>query len=242
MRIPRVYTPQALAEDTVVTLDAVAAHHVATVLRMKVGRELVLFNGKGQDFLVTLICVDKKRVAVSVGQARDIQTESPLAIALGVCLIKSDRMGWLLQKVTELGVSTIYPLVSDYTDIKLSAVRLEKKARHWQQVIISACEQSGRALVPEIAALQTVEQWTHNIDADCKYVLHPYQAKRLTSEVEQPQCIALLVGPEGGLTDEEVGRACAYGFQSINLGPRILRAETAPLVALSVIQHYYGGL
>lgn len=240
MRIPRIYSPQPLAEHTSVQLDGAAAHHVVTVLRMKVGRQLVVFNGEGQEFLATLTQGDKKKAEVSIDTVRDGEVESPLCSALGVCLIKNDRMDWLLQKATELGVSAIYPLVSEYTDLKLSPARLEKKALHWQQVVISACEQSGRVRVPKVAPLQKLEPWLVAIEADNKYVLHPYRAQPLRAASVAPKGIALLVGPEGGLSEAEVDAAHGHGFQSIALGPRILRAETAPLVALSLLQQCYG--
>ena len=247
MHIPRFYFPQPLTADTTVELSAAASHHVATVLRMKVGRHLLLFNGMPIDgrlgeFSATVEAVSKKCVLLTVSDFIPRQTESPLAIELGVCLIKNDRMDWLLQKATELGVATVTPLLSEYTDVKLPADRLEKKHHHWQQVMISACEQSGRTAVPSIRWPQPIDQWLTSVEADKKWVLHPSIDSQPLSRSPQhaPRSAALLIGPEGGLSDDEVACAQAELFSGLVIGPRILRAETAPLAAITLLQHYYG--
>lgn len=245
MHIPRLYIPQPLFEHTLLALEPAAAHHIAKVLRMKAGRSIRLFNGQANassglgEFSATLHSVDKKNVIVSVGEFISRNTESPLSVELGVCLIKNDRMDWLLQKATELGVTTITPLWSEYTDVKIPVDRLEKKFNHWQQVIINACEQSGRVAIPVLNAPQKIAEWSRSVQADKKYVLHPYvESAVLTSP--SLKSIAVLVGPEGGLSDEEVDLAKKHHFSGLALGQRILRAETAPLAALSILQYQHG--
>lgn len=152
-------------------------------------------------------------------------------------------MDWLLQKATELGVTRFSPLLSEYSDVKIPAERLQKKINHWQQVVISACEQSGRTLIPEVRPPQALQPWVDSCEAEQKLVLHPYRSRPLSqlSAGKSPN-LALLIGPEGGLSDAEVALAHTKEFASISLGPRILRAETAPLAALSIIQHQLGDM
>ena len=150
MRIPRVYTDQPLAVNTSVELDTASAHYVVNVLRMKEGRPITLFNGMGGEYSGLLSAVSKKSAVVSLESFQGVSLESSIEITLGVCLIKNDRMDWLLQKAVELGVNRINPLLSEYTDVKLPVNRIEKKIQHWQQVLINACQQSGRAHVPII--------------------------------------------------------------------------------------------
>jgi 16S rRNA (uracil1498-N3)-methyltransferase len=239
VHIPRIYLAQSLTENTTVELVSSAAHHIATVMRMKTGRSIMLFNGQlyqGMlgEFEATLAYVSKKSVAVAVGNFVERKTESPLAVELGACLIKNDRMDWLLQKATELGVTTITPLWSEYTDVKIPEDRIEKKMHHWQQVVINACEQSGRVLVPTVNPPQKIQAWMSMVNAEQKIVLHPYIES--SSNVQGVASVALLVGPEGGLSESELALAMEQNFNGMVLGPRILRAETAPLAALTALQ------
>lgn len=242
MRIPRLFTPQALSENTSLALNEEVSHYLKNVLRMKPERELILFNGHGGEYQAVLESVSKKTVVVRVGEYREVNTESPLKVELGVCLIKNDPMDWLIQKAVELGVGSLSPLMSEFTDVKLSSERMEKKQQHWQQVAIHAAEQCGRVQVPLLNPVQDIEAWLKAVNADKKYVLHPYQAEPIeNSSHKTVQSIALLVGPEGGLSEKEVALARSqYYFEPVALGPRILRAETAPLAALSLFQSYYG--
>jgi 16S rRNA (uracil1498-N3)-methyltransferase len=244
MHIPRIYTTQALTEHTTIELDTAAAHHIATVMRMKAGRSLILFNDqtyqeKQGEFQAIISAANRKQVTVTIQNFIERKTESPLNVILGVCLIKSERMDWLLQKATELGVSSISPLISEYTDMKISSGRIEKKYLHWQQVVINACEQSQRTSIPLVHPPQKIHQWIETVSADKKMVLHPHLSA-FSLKKESCSSAALLVGPEGGLTEEEVDMAITKSFTGLTLGPRILRAETAPLAALTLLQHYYG--
>jgi 16S rRNA (uracil1498-N3)-methyltransferase len=247
MHIPRIYTSQPLNENSTIELASAAAHHISKVLRMKVGRQVTLFNGIAVDsgygeFPATLSRVDKRSVAVELGSFVERQTESPLAIELGACVIKNDRMDWLLQKSVELGVRAISPLFSEFTDVKIPEERLEKKMQHWQRIIINACEQSGRVSIPTLHAPQKIQSWVASTNANRKYVLHPYIAVSSNDATsgEVPASAALLVGPEGGLAEHEVEFAINYHFSGLVLGKRILRAETAPLAALALLQYQFG--
>ncbi|MFT6791357.1 MAG: 16S rRNA (uracil1498-N3)-methyltransferase [Cellvibrionaceae bacterium] len=238
MRVPRIYTAQILSADAVVLLDGDTSHYLTTVLRMKPGRDLTLFDGRGGEYDASIDNIRKKLITVRVGKFRDINPESRLEIKLGICLIKNDSMDWLLQKATELGATEFVPLFSDFTEIKLPKERVLKKLHHWKNIIRHACQQSGRTRLPSIAEPLTFSEWL-TVSADQKYILHPYQAQTLAPEVQATR-IALLAGPEGGFSETEFELARQHQFVPLSLGPRILRAETAPLCALSLIQHQLG--
>ncbi|MGS2717304.1 16S rRNA (uracil(1498)-N(3))-methyltransferase [Eionea flava] len=252
MHIPRIYIEQPLRANDTLLLDKSAMHHLVTVMRMKVGRSFILFNGEPVDgeygeFSAVLAQVDKKSAQVSVGEFTVRHTEASLHIHLGACVIKNDRMDWLLQKATELGVAEITPLFSEYTDAKLSAERLEKKYLHWQKVVVHACEQSGRVKLPNINLPLKLSDWLPSLAlSSCNIVLHPYASSGFcwndmtTDSATEPTHVSLLVGPEGGLTDEEVEAACHHRFSAMTVGARILRAETAPLAAISLLMHHCG--
>jgi 16S rRNA (uracil1498-N3)-methyltransferase len=252
MHIPRIYIPQSLSEHTSIELDKAAMHHLVTVMRMKVGRQVILFNGLPIDgrygeFTATLASVDKKHARIDIGTFTSPQIESPLKVHLGACLIKTDRMDWLLQKATELGVNEITLLFSEYTDVKLPSERIEKKMEHWRKVTVSACEQSGRVRLPVLHSPLALDEWVvSSRHIRQKFVLHPYAPHTSTDLHKgsafspQASAVALLVGPEGGLTEGEVDLAVKSEFKGMRLGPRILRAETAPLVALSLLSYQLG--
>jgi 16S rRNA (uracil1498-N3)-methyltransferase len=249
MRIPRLYVKQLLTQHSTVILERESSHYLCTVLRVKAGRELVLFNGYLSDagvsgeYQATLIEANKKAAVIEIKEFVQTQCESNLKLELACCLIKTDRMDWLLQKATELGVTSISPLFSEFTDVKLPVDRIEKKQCHWQQIVISACEQSGRTHIPIVNSPIPLSQWLAQDKSEGRYVLHPYNAKPFVFDdtlKKTTKTVALLVGPEGGLSDAEVNDAHANQFESVLLGPRILRAETAPLVALSILQSQLG--
>jgi len=247
MRIPRLYTTQTLSENTSIQLEDNAAHYLKNVLRMKPKRELILFNGEGGQYNAMIESVDKKGVSVTVGEYSVVNNESPLALELGVCIIKNDAMDWLIQKAVELGVTAITPLFSDYSDVKLTPERLEKKYQHWQQVAIHACEQCGRVMIPKINRAAAFLEWSRGVEAEKNILLHPYRSSSFADmsapwlALESvPNSFAIALGPEGGFSDEEVEEALNSGFLSLSLGPRILRAETAPLAVLPLLQSYFG--
>ena len=172
MRTPRLYISQVLVENARIILDKEASHYVCVVLRLKANRELVLFNGQlsagDGEYKATLLEANKRAAVVEVGEFRATKSESPLAIELACCLIKNDRFDWLLQKATELGVSSISPIISEFTDAKLPKDRLEKKVRHWQNIVISACEQSERTRVPTVHEPVSLGAWLCGNKSDQK--------------------------------------------------------------------------
>ncbi len=239
MRIPRIYTPQDLIENSLIELDEAAANHVAKVLRMKTGRALFLFNGNTQShFEANVASVERRSVSIQLGKQIATQLESPLHIHLGQAISKGDRFEFAIQKAVELGVNEITPLWTEHCDVKLNDERLDKKMRQWRQIAIAACEQSGRDIVPVIHPAIQLEPWLSQVNADEKWVLDPRGASQKSAETAKRACI--LVGPEGGLSDSEVSLACDHSFKAKLIGPRILRTETAALTALCLMQDLWG--
>lgn len=219
-------------------LPEAQAHYIGRVLRLAPGAAVQLFDGSGREFRGELAEVGKKRVSVALNETLDGLPESPLRIHLGQGLSRGERMDWAIQKATELGVAEITPLVSERCEVRLKDERADKRLAHWRQIAISACEQCGRSVLPVIHAPVSLSDWQRQVDADLKLVLHPV-AEPLTGHA-RPASLAFLIGPEGGLSDAEVEQAQAVGFHAARLGPRVLRTETAPVVALSVAQQLWG--
>jgi 16S rRNA (uracil1498-N3)-methyltransferase len=242
MRIPRIFTPQVLTEGTQAALAEEAAHHIAKVLRMPAGAALILFNGDGSEYKASIALIDKRQVLVAVEQKTDAARESPLTIQLGIAISKGDRMDWVIQKATELGVTAIAPLSSERVEVRLQGERAEKKLQHWRGVATAACEQCARNRLPRLEPIQSLHDWLRGVEAEHKYVLHHRSAQPLSRTAARPRSVALLIGPEGGLSDVEIGAAQQHGFAPLLLGPRVLRTETAPLAALSVMQFLWGDL
>ena len=243
MRNPRLFTDQPLTPGDQVVLKGNVAQHLGRVLRSRSGDHIALFNGDGQEFAAQVLTVSKGEVSVEVGAAASPQTESPVYTTLGLCMSKGDRFDWAIQKATELGVGAIAPLQSERVDFSIPPDRMEKRIAHWQQIAISACEQCGRVKVPSITPPQSLAVWVENVSAGQKWVLHCTEDTGVSaSAVTQgaPRDAALLIGPEGGLTDQEFDVANAEGFQLLQLGPRVLRTETAPAAALSVLSVFWG--
>lgn len=241
MRIPRIYTQTPLAADTVCVLEAGPSQHIGRALRMRAGDSLVVFDGSGLEYPATIDGMSKKQVTVRVGQGRSTQTESALRIALGIGLSRGDRMDWIVQKATELGVAQISPLFTERTEVKLPTERAEKKLRHWQEIAISACEQCGRNVLPVIELPQKLENWLQKTDAERKFVLHHRAEPGLDSD-DPASSAALLIGPEGGLGDAEIDAAIERGYSALRLGPRVLRTETAPMAAIAILQSLWGDM
>ncbi|NWD77854.1 16S rRNA (uracil(1498)-N(3))-methyltransferase [Pseudomonas gingeri] len=237
MRLSRFFidAPLSLGEHE---LPEAQAHYIGRVLRMAEGDALQVFDGSGTEFLGTLLEVGKKRVRVQLNESFAGQTESPLHIHLGQGLSRGERMDWAIQKATELGVSEITPIVSERCEVRLKDERADKRLAHWRQIAISACEQCGRSTLPVIHPPLLLAEWVKQVEADLKLVLHPV-AEPLTSH-PKPGTLAFLIGPEGGLSDSEVAQATQAGYLPARLGPRVLRTETAPVVALAVAQQLWG--
>jgi 16S rRNA (uracil1498-N3)-methyltransferase len=240
MREIRLYSDQSLEEGELVQLEAAAAHHIAKVLRARVGDSITLFNGSGLDWQCAITDLQKRGVTVSVGKASNPNTESPLKTELGLCLSKGDRFDWAIQKATEAGITNITPLFSDRVDVKLPSDRIAKRIAHWQQIVRSACEQCGRAKVPQVFDPVPLSAWVQEQVTDAKLFLHHREIGAVPET--RPTSIALLVGPEGGLSDVDRNHARDAGFIGVRLGPRVLRTETAPLVALSILGARWGDM
>lgn len=241
MRIPRVYEPQPLIEGAELLLNDSAVQHLGRALRMRPGESIRLFDGQGHEHQAELVELSKRAIRVRVGTPLDTTSESPLQLELGQVMSRGERMDFVVQKATELGVSRIVPLFSERCEVKLNSERQLKRQQHWQQIAISACEQCGRSRVPEISAPQPLQQWLQQCQSELKLVLHP-DAPLALSQRPAPGSAGLLIGPEGGLSDDEINQARQAGFESLRLGPRVLRTETAPLAALTLLQYLWGDL
>ena len=241
MRIPRIFTAQTLAAGSSVTLEAGPSQHLARVLRMGPGAALCLFDGSGRDFPATILTADKRAVTVALEPGQPGLAESPLRIHLGIGVSRGERMDWVVQKATELGVAAITPLYTERTEVRLRGERETRKLQHWQQIAISACEQSGRSYLPQVFMPETLSSWLGNCTDEQRLVLH-HRAAPLPASASPPASLSLLVGPEGGLGPGEIEAAADAGFQPLTLGPRVLRTETAPLAALAILQAHWGDM
>ena len=242
MRIPRIYLEQALAENTSCLLSEDAAHHVSKVLRMEVDQFLHLFDGRGGYFDATVTRINKRSVEVVTGNHHPDECESPLIITLVQGVSRGERMDYTLQKAVELGVQHIVPVLCQFTNVKLDAGKKHKRHEHWWKIIINACEQCGRNRLPSLALTQELDEWLE-IDANrLKLILHPGTSMQLSRLKSTQDRITLLAGPEGGFSDTEVALAEKHGYQTITLGPRILRTETAALAAITACQVMWGDL
>jgi 16S rRNA (uracil1498-N3)-methyltransferase len=221
-----------------------AAAHLSRVLRLAVGDECVLFNGDGRDYAARIVAQDKRVTRVAIEGARAIDSESPLRITLLQGVARGEKMDLILQKATELGVSAIAPLWSQRSEVKLDGARAEKRLAHWRGVVASACEQCGRARVPDVASPVSLAAALDALPAGgMRLILDPDGELAPSSlPVKVDTAIVLAVGPEGGWspTDREV--LWAAGFQGLRLGPRILRTETAGLAAIAALQSLHGDL
>lgn len=218
-------------------LPEASAHYIGRVLRLSADTAVQLFDGSGQEYSGVLVEVGKKHVTVELREQFSGLPESSLRIHLGQGLSRGERMDWAIQKATELGAAEITPIVSERCEVRLKDERADKRLAHWRQIAISACEQCGRSVVPTIHPPIPLQDWL-KLEADLKLVLHPVAAP--LSAYARPASLAFLIGPEGGLSDGEIDQARSAGFQPARLGPRVLRTETAPVVALSVAQQLWG--
>lgn len=237
----RFYFPDKLAPGSEVQLTDNAAHHASKVLRMKEGDTLILFNGDGQDYLGSILRINKSEVAVKIIGIQQINNESPLDITLAQAISSGERMDFTLQKAVELGIRRIQPLAAERSVVKLHGERADKRTRHWQNVVIAACEQSGRATVPEVAPPMPLLDWlSQDISFELKLMLHPDSPQRLRDHARPEGKLCLLIGCEGGFSPTEIAAAQHAGFVTATLGPRVLRTETAALTALAALQTLWG--
>ena len=236
--MPRIHCACALATGLALALPAGAARHVQ-VLRLQPGDALTLFNGEGGEFEATVTQMGRSDVQVSVGAHRAIERETAQAVHLAVVMPANDRMDWLVEKAAELGAASVQPLVSARSVLRLQGERAAKKAAHWQAVAVAACEQCGRNRVPLVHPVADLVSWLGRppaAGAGLRLLLSLREGARTLRQLAPTGAVTLLNGPEGGLTAEEEELAIAAGFAPLTLGPRVLRAETAPLAALAALQ------
>ncbi|KLN97514.1 16S rRNA (uracil(1498)-N(3))-methyltransferase [Moellerella wisconsensis] len=242
MRIPRIYHPEPLQTNTTISLSDDAANHVGRVLRMVKGQALELFDGSNHIFSAEIIESSKKEVRVQIIDSTLDNRESPLNLHLGQVISRGEKMEFTIQKSVELGVNIITPLLSARCGVKLDSERLAKKVQQWQKIAIAACEQCGRNQIPIIREIQTLEAWCAENDGAFKVNLHPRATESINTLPASVKDVRLLIGPEGGLSAEEIAMTAKYQFTDILLGPRVLRTETTALTAIAALQVRLGDL
>jgi len=238
VRIPRIYVAQPLALDCDVPLETASVHYLSLVLRLKPGAPLVAFDGSGWEFSGTVVSLGKKDGVVRFTTACEPGTESPLHTTLAIGISRGERMDYVVQKSTELGVNLIQPLFTEHCEVRLDDKRAAKRREHWHQVAISACEQSGRVIPPLVALPVSLQDWVGEAQGK-RYLLDQTMATT-PEKAANPGQLTLLIGPEGGISENEKALALGKGFKGLNLGARTLRTETAPVVALALFQHLWG--
>ena len=231
--MPRLHTGVPLASGATLALPAGAARHVQ-VLRLQPGDPLTLFDGRGGEYDAVVEHMGRSEVRVAVGAHHAIERETGVAVHLALAMPANERMDWLVEKATELGVASIQPLVAERSVLRLAGERAEKKQAHWQAIAIAACEQCGRNRVPTVHRVQPLAGWLA-MQTEAGFVLSLAPGSARLPAYELPAHVTLLSGPEGGLAPGEEQAALARGWKPVHLGPRVLRAETAPLAALAVL-------
>jgi 16S rRNA (uracil1498-N3)-methyltransferase len=243
MRLTRVYVEEALTGGTRGLISGNAANHIARVLRLGVGDAVTLFDGRGGEYASRIEALKKDAVEVAVGEHAPIERESRLSVTLAQGVSRGERMDLVMQKATELGVQRIVPLITKRSVVRLDPGQAQKKLQHWRGIVIASCEQCGRNRLPELAAPRELVEFLGN-DAETKamrLLLSPVGAVRIAN-LAPTQKFTVLIGPEGGLAPEEIEAALARGFTGVQLGPRILRTETAAIAALAALQQAFGDL
>lgn len=242
MSAPRFYCPPPLPLSTNFELPAAAAHHASRVLRLRVGEAVQIFDGIGNALDATINDISGKRVMLGNLQTCITQRESNLRILLAQAMCSSDKMDWIVQKATELGISEIFPVQTQRSVAKLTGTRAEKRTEHWRSVAISACEQCGRNDLPQIHAPQELDNWLLSIGkiSGSKFILLPGGATQLQAQPKPQFSATLLIGPEGGFSTDEANVAQQMNFVPVLLGPRVLRTETAAIAGISALQTLWG--
>lgn len=238
--MPRFYVDFALSPDSVVELPDNVVRHL-NVLRVKNTEEIVLFNGNGKSYPALPEVLEKRRVSVRILREESTDNESPLNITLVQAVSAAERMDFTLQKSVELGVTEIRPVISERCVVRLSGERAEKRVARWQEIVVSACEQSGRNIVPKVLPLTTYAQALQQLPQEtAKLLMSLNRAQKLSDVRPQSGKVVFMVGPEGGWTEKEEQQAFDAGFQSVTLGKRVLRTETASLAAIAAMQTLWG--
>lgn len=246
MRITRIYCPLQLQNQQEISLDAETSHRLLRVLRLQVNDLIVVFNTNNGAYKATITSIQKGKVKILLADSYPSSADPPIAINLAQALLRNEKMDFVIQKATELGVTSIMPIATEHCNLILNSERQERRLQHWQEVAISASEQSGRCSIPKISALQSLQNYLTNSKENLKLVLAPKATIGLSKLIQQqkilPKTLTILIGPEGGLSMHEIDLLQQYNFKSTSLGPRILRTETASLVALSILQAKWGDL
>lgn len=242
MRTIRIYQSGDYEIGQTILLSDTAVQHVGLVLRLAIGAPLILFRGDNQEYQAVICAIQKKQIQVQIIAKQCVNRESPLHIHLGQSIAKGDKMEWIIQKAIELGVSSVTPLITERCVVRLDDKRLEKKQQQWQAIAISACEQSGRTMIPLIYPACSLTHFLQNCPSAYRWILSPEALSSWPQLKQESAEIALLIGPEGGFSPQELDLARHYQAQSIRLGPRILRTETAAITAVSILQMRYGDL
>ncbi len=244
MRLTRSPLELPLTVGQTLPLPEETANHLVRVMRLREGDGCVLFNGDGHDYSATIASISKREVLVRIDSAQAVDNESPLPITLLQGIARGEKMDLILQKATELGVSAIIPVNAERTEVKLDAARAEKRIAHWRNVVGSACGQSGRARIPAISAPQSLAAATASLpEQTLRLTLDPLGEHRLASLAAAPaNGVVIAIGPEGGWSPRDRQQLAEAGFQGLQLGPRILRTETAGLAAVAALQARLGDL
>ncbi len=235
MRVPRIFQNQALNPNQTIVLDEEASRHLHTVLRLSTDASIILFNGDGYEYPSTITQIKSKTLTATIHAQIQKNLESPLSTHLGQVISKGSHMDYTLQKSVELGVNRITPLYSERGDVRLKGEREEKKQAHWQKIIIHACQQCGRNTLPTLEKPMPLLEWIKNASEITKLTLDS-KANQHLNGIKLSDSIAILIGPEGGFTENEIEYATRHHFMGVQLGPRILRTETASLAMLASLQ------
>jgi 16S rRNA (uracil1498-N3)-methyltransferase len=241
--MPRFYCPQPLAAGATVDLPETVAHHLH-VVRMQPGAGIVLFNGEGGQYRARLLEVGKKRASASVESYEAHEVELPFAVTLAQGLPEGSKMDWIVEKAVELGVAAIEPLAAQRSVVRLSGERADKRRAHWEGVVVAASEQCGRNRLAQVAQVADFGRWVAQPGPARRILLSPRATESLAgwARATPAHAVTLLVGPEGGLSDQEEDAALAHGALALSIGPRVLRTETAGLAALAVLAGAWGGI
>ena len=237
--MPRFYLPAPLALNTTFRLPENIVRHIH-VLRLNAGDSITLFNGTGNDFDATLQAIGKRHAECHITAQRQPENESPLAITLVQAISSSERMDFTLQKSVELGVRAIQPIISERCVVRLSGERAEKRVQRWQDIVIAACEQSGRSIVPTVQPIVSFNDYLRQMPPELHLMMSLRRATTLRNIAPAPQTLRLMIGPEGGWTPAEEQAALEAGVQTITLGKRVLRTETAAMAAMAAMQVLWG--
>jgi 16S rRNA (uracil1498-N3)-methyltransferase len=241
MRTIRSYIPEKIFVGQALQLSEAATNHLVRVLRLGINDSCVLFNGDGFDYQAKIISLAKRGASVEIMSSQAVNNESPISITLVQGIARGEKMDWILQKATELGVQRIVPVITDRTEVKLDSERSDKKMQHWLGVVASACEQSGRARLPEIIEPCALANWPMQDKNTAKFALDPDGAFGFSDLAKiGPTAVSLAIGPEGGFSERDLATLKAGGFQGLRMGPRILRTETAGPAAMAALNVLLG--